>query len=299
MKRRTSMVLAAATAAVGLAVGLVVGLPPTGNAQQPPVALRVGVWNVCAEFAECPAVSDAAGRVSRMAALVNDHNLDALLLQETCEWHVSRLLSTLGGGWGAAFAPWRQNDAEGGWPGRRIRPCTSDRYALGLAVLVKGEHDQPVTYALPSPTARYSLEAPLLCVRRTSPAVRLCASHFTPAVYDSNGALRAAQRARAVEILRSFGNEKVVFGGDLNTQPPSGSWTPPGVTLGGTSTTLNPLYDLLRECDQQDGVALTGAPRAGESTTFWGDEDRADVGQVGLPVRHPVRRRPDDHLRHL
>jgi hypothetical protein len=244
------------------------------------VSLRVASWNICGEFAECPAVADAAGRVNAVVRLVNDHNLDAVLLQETCEWHVSRVLTALGNGWSAAFAPWRQNDTEGGWPGRRVRMCGGDRQALGLAIVVKGAHDQPLTYTLPSPTARYSFEAPMLCVRKASPALRLCNTHFTPAAYDSAGTVRAAQRTRAVEILRSFGSEKVVFGGDLNLLPPSGSFTPPGTTLGGRHATLNPVYDLVRECDQSDGFALTGAPRAGESTTFWGGADTQTWGKL-------------------
>jgi hypothetical protein len=265
---------AVVVAAAGLVAGLVVAWSPDGRAgaSAEPVRMRVGVWNSCAEFAECPAVDDAAGRASRTAALVRDQSLDALLLLETCEWHVSRLLGALGSGWSAAFTPWRQNDAEGGWPGRRIRPCAADRYALGLAIVVRGGFDEQVVHTLPSPTVRYSLEAPLLCVRRANPVVRLCASHFTPASYDPAGALRAAQRSRVVDVLRSAGPEKVIFGGDLNALPPSGSWTPPGTTTGATSTLLGPLYDLLRECDQRDGQVLTGRPRAGESTASWGEE---------------------------
>jgi hypothetical protein len=288
MKRRLWFGLAA--------LALALGFPASGGiAQQQaaaPVPLRVAVWNACGEFAECPSVGDATGRVDRMAALVNEHQLDAIMLLETCEWHVSRLLDRLGTGFSAAFAPWRQNDTESGWPGRRIRPCAADRYALGLAVVVRGGHDQPATYGLPSPTVRWSLEAPLLCVRKTSPVVRVCASHFTPAGYDPNGSLRAAQRARVVEILRSFGADKVVFGGDLNVVPPSGSYTPPGTTLGGASATLNPLYDLLRECDQQDGLVLTGAPRAGESTTSWGPASAPTWGKLDYLFATPYAASP-------
>ncbi|HSK98205.1 MAG TPA: endonuclease/exonuclease/phosphatase family protein [Euzebyales bacterium] len=140
--------------------------------------------------------------------------------------------------------------------------------------------------------ARYSLEAPMLCVRKTNPAVRLCNSHFTPAAYDAAGTLRAAQRSRAVEILRSFGDERVVFGGDLNLLPPSGSFTPPATTLGGRHATLNAVYDVLRECDQADGLALTGAPRAGESTTFWGDGDARTWGKLDYLFATPYAADP-------
>jgi endonuclease/exonuclease/phosphatase family metal-dependent hydrolase len=287
-----------AIAVVAVVVELLTMLPEGSGAlrdrqaSSAPVPLRVATWNICAEFTECPAVADAAGRVNAVARLVRDHDLDAVLLQETCEWHVSQLLTTLGSGWTAAFAPWRQNDAEGGWPGRRVRTCGSDRQALGLAIVVRGAHDQPVTYALPSPTARYSFEAPMLCVRKTSPVVRLCNSHFTPAAYDATGTMRAAQRTRAVEVLRSFGGERVVFGGDLNLLPPSGSFTPPGTTLGGRHAALNAVYDLLRECDQTDGLALTGAPRAGESTTFWGSADTPTWGKLDYLFATPYAADP-------
>lgn len=283
MSGRVSAVLVAAVTVFVNALALQLwggGRPQLHQVSPAPVSLRAATWNICAEFAECPAVADGAGRVNAIARLIDDHDLDAVLLQEACEWHVSRLLTQLGSGWTAAFAPWRQNDAEGGWPGRRIRVCGSDRQALGLAIVVRGAHDQPVTYTLPSSTARYSFEAPMLCVRMASPAARVCNSHFTPATYDSTGTVRAAQRTRAVEILRSFGNEKVVFGGDFNLLPPSGSFTPPGTTLGGRHATLNPVYDLLRECDQTDGLALTGAPRAGESTTFWGESSAPTWGKL-------------------
>jgi endonuclease/exonuclease/phosphatase family metal-dependent hydrolase len=284
-----------AIAVLALTVELIASLPSGGAAQQQvaapprvaaqqaavaPVRLRVATWNICAEFAECPAVEDANGRVGSIAKLVDDHDLDAVLLQETCEWHVGRLLTRLGSGWSAAFSPWRQNDAEAGWSAGRIRTCAGGRSALGLAVVVKGEHDQPVTHTLPSPTVRYSFEAPMLCVRMKGRGVRLCNSHFTPATYDPSGTVRAAQRARVVEILRSFGDDKVVFGGDLNLLPPNGSFTPPSTALGGRHATLNPVYDMLRECDQEDGRVLTGAARAGETTTFWGDASAPTWGKL-------------------
>jgi endonuclease/exonuclease/phosphatase family metal-dependent hydrolase len=277
--RRSAIVVAA----VAVVIELLTLLPRGGSLAQPvgqQATLRVATWNICAEFAECPAVADASGRVNAVVRLINDHDLDVVLLQETCEWHVSRVLTSLGSGWTAAFSPWRQNDAEGGWPGRRIRACGGDRQALGLAIVMRGAHDQSVTHTLPSPTARYSLEAPLLCVRKASPAVRLCNTHFTPAAYDPTGSIRTAQRTRAVEVLRSFGGGKVILGGDLNLLPPSGSFTPPGTTLGARHTTLNGLYDVLRECDQTDGLALTGAPRAGESTTFWGSAGAPTWGRL-------------------
>jgi endonuclease/exonuclease/phosphatase (EEP) superfamily protein YafD len=285
--RRSAIVVATAAIVLELfalfPLGGTVSRPAQQQAPAAATSLRVASWNICAEFAECPAVADAAGRVNAVVRLINDQDLDAVLLQETCEWHVSRLLTSLGNGWTAAFAPWRQNDTEGGWPGRRIRACGGDRHALGLAIVMRGAHDQQVIHTLPSPTARYSLEAPVLCVRKAAPSVRLCNSHLTPAAYDSAGTIRAAQRTRTIEILRSFGDDKVIFGGDLNLLPPSGSFTPPDTTLGGRHATLNGVYDLLRECDQADGFALTGAPRAGESTTFWGSADAPTWGKFATP----------------
>lgn len=289
--RRILSVFAAALVglvAIPLALSGRFGVEPTAAAAVVP--LKVITWNICGEFTGCPKTSTAAEITSKRNAiktLIDTNQADAILLNETCEWYANTLLTLLNGGptgqWQLSFHGARQNDTS--WPGKRTRTCTrtgwssltTADHALGVAILTKGAHDQTTAYELTSPTAQYTLSAPLLCVRKTGAsldlAVRLCVAHFTPPGYDNvpdtigNEPLRRQQAARVAEVVTSFGNERVVVGGDLNLFPPAGTTgtTVGGVTSPGTSTKLNPLYDLMRECAQ------AGTGRSGPATTHWDD----------------------------
>ncbi|HEX5494360.1 MAG TPA: hypothetical protein VFX70_07295 [Mycobacteriales bacterium] len=50
-----------------------------------PTPFRVASWNIRDEFSRCPALDDAgaAGKVTTMVKLTNDHDLNAVMFQET------------------------------------------------------------------------------------------------------------------------------------------------------------------------------------------------------------------------
>jgi hypothetical protein len=291
---RTRIVMLAATLAglSGLLATAAVSLDVTAAASRPvaradagTVALKVATWNICGEFSGCPKIATTAELTAKRDAiqkLITEQNLDAVLLQETCEWYANSVLERLNGAartspWQLSFMPARQfddaatNSANTKWYGRHVRGCANDRWkgiiepdatdhAVGVAVLTKGFHDETTGYELPSPVIQYSLAAPLLCVRKvTDPAVpadavRLCAAHFTPPVYDNaEGDMRRAQAARVGAIVSSFGTDRVVIGGDLNSYPADGAGSQ-------RSTILTPLYDEMRECTMGDGTLRAGPP---------------------------------------
>jgi Endonuclease/Exonuclease/phosphatase family len=277
------------------------------------VPMKVITWNICGEFTGCPKTLTAAEMTAKrdaVLALVNAQSADAIMLNETCEWYANTLITLLNKNpdlkdpWQMSFFGARQSDAEAttpSWPGKRTRTCSNSRFApliepdgtdqaLGVAILTKGAHDQTTAYELPSPTERWTLTAPLLCVRKINgpnvgipendlyeKVVRLCISHFTPPGYDPGEVFRTSQADRVAEIVSSFGNERVIVGGDLNSYPPAGTngTTPGGTTSSGTSSVLHPLYDLMRECAQPaDGV------RRGPATTWWGADTNPTYGKL-------------------
>jgi hypothetical protein len=309
------------TAFIAVLAGLVaVPLALSGSSGAAPgaaastVQMKVITWNICGEFTGCPKTTTADEMTSKRDAirnLIDAQQADAILLNETCEWYANTVLTQLNatsggsGPWQMSFFGARQIDKEAttpSWAGKRTRTCSNSRWApliepdvtdhaLGVAILTKGEHDQTTAYELPSPTVRYSLTAPLLCVRKINSAevlvqeadpfaraVRLCVAHFTPPTYDPNAeTMRKQQAKRVAEIVTSFGNERVVVGGDLNLFPPAGTsgTTAGGTTAGGTSGSLNPVYDLMRECAQP-----TDNSRKGPATTWWGNEPNYTYGKM-------------------
>jgi hypothetical protein len=134
-----------------------------------PVGVTALNWNICGEFAACPKVTDPVGKVAQVRTLAQSRGAEVVLLQEICEWQANRLLLDLRSGdssWNLAFAPLRQIDTAGGYPGRRVRGCDLTRYAAkngkpaltttghayGQAVLVQGRLDQITSYELAAPT---------------------------------------------------------------------------------------------------------------------------------------------------
>jgi endonuclease/exonuclease/phosphatase (EEP) superfamily protein YafD len=253
----------------------VIGVPLVARADAEPVTVTALSWNVCGEFAACPKVNDPAGKVAQIRSLVQGKGAEVVLLQEICEWQANRLLLDLRSGdsaWNLAFAPLRQIDTAGGYPGRRTRGCDLTRYAakngkpaltttghaFGQAVFVKGRLDQITSYELEAPTVEQWTFAPqLLCGRLVEKNVRACTTHYTPSGADE-GHLRKDQAARTAEIVRSFGTDRVLVSGDLNTVP--------------SLPELNPLYAAMRECEQPADGAHAGAP-----TAFWtGGSGRID-----------------------
>lgn len=77
--------------------------------------------------------------------------------------------------------------------------------------------------------------------------MRICVSHFTPNNVTSPDQLRVAQTNRVAALISSFGDERIVFGGDLNSYPPKSAKTSPVQS----ATTLQPIYDLMRECEER------------------------------------------------
>ncbi|GAB7051872.1 endonuclease/exonuclease/phosphatase family protein [Catenuloplanes indicus] len=281
MRKRTTLLGAAVAGLIGLlgATMVTLGGGSTATAAEAAtVPIKVITWNICGEYTGCPKISTAAevnGKRNAIRDLINTHQADAILLNETCEWHansVVQLLNQAAGRqlWTMSFAVVRQlDDGSGGtgytaWPGKRTRTCgsagvkavvtpTTTPHALGMAILTKGPHDETTTYDLPSSTTLWSGTHQLLCVRKTAAEtttggpVRICASHFTPSNVTNPDQLRVDQANRVATLISSFGDERIVFGGDLNSYPPKSYRTSPVQS----ATTLQPIYDLMRECEER------------------------------------------------
>lgn len=280
MKRHLAAVAVAAmlagvlSGAAGVGPARRAAATPVVSAVPNPVTLRVGTWNICGEFKDCPSVTAFQTKANMVATLVKSNFLHAIMLSEVCEWHVSEIIRqfrAIDPTWNAHFAPVRQLDTDHGYAMRRTRICDRDgwstvttaNHALGVAVLSNGGFDQPTEYDLPTQNAvEYATDTPMVCVRKLDPEVRLCEAHFTAPGTDTGETVRRAQVARAMQIVQSFGAERVIFGGDLNSVP-SGQ---------GGGTLLDPVYALMRECTQvdADNDATTEDARVGPPTARWG-----------------------------
>ncbi len=266
-------ILLALTGVLGVHQATAAQTPQAAAVIAAPVTLRIGTWNICGEYNGCPNVTRFQAKADMVYNLVKRNFLHAVLLSEVCEWHVSELLRQfrlVDPSWDAQFQPVRQIDTAGGWIARRTRVCdrpewsnvTGDKHVLGIAVLSNGGFDQPTVYELPTPASpQFITDTPMVCVRKISPAVRLCEAHFTSPGNDPNETWRRAQVARVAEIVASFGADRIVFGGDLNALPPDR----------GGGTILAPLYAQLRECAQvnADNNPSTPDARTGPDTARW------------------------------
>ncbi|WP_258054692.1 endonuclease/exonuclease/phosphatase family protein [Streptomyces sp. Ru71] len=250
------------------------GTPPAPAAPSPASA-NVMTWNLCgdanngcANYLSTP--DHMAGQViGQLDDAGPGYTPDALFLEESCEKFAPSIETALenrtGTGWDVRFAPIYYNvTTAGGAAVLAQKECADatgygDRGAYGVSVAVPDENTWYRAHILKSPAGAEQRAA--LCAAVTSKAVMYCGAHFSTGGTgwdDPDWSYHGYQRDELTgdEARARTAGYRVVFGGDLNVNPPARGWD--------GSQVLTPVYDDYRECAQLQDA---GSARDGQNTT--------------------------------
>lgn len=261
--------------------------PPPAYGPVAGSALNVMTWNVCANNNErCDWSADRAGTGELTDAIrerlkVNGRNPDVIFFQEFCEKHAKRVEEMLEGEtgtkWDVRFAP-IHNQVDGVNVQKQCamgpKPDYLDRGAYGVALAVPDENVFYQRHDFPSPAGKEQRSA--LCASIPSRAVVACTAHLSAGPpYDDlteDGYWRKEQGKSFLGLVTDWRARgyRPVFGGDMNVVPPASN---AGVSEGGPSSALVPLYDQYLECSQGNDPSKV---RGGEPTAN---------GVDGMPTR--------------
>ncbi|MYX17306.1 endonuclease/exonuclease/phosphatase family protein [Streptomyces sp. SID8374] len=273
-RHRVVLLWAAGAGILAALAGVVFGLRLSGGTQDDaPDApgrtdaqgtLSVATWNVCGVRQwNCEDTGSAAEKRARIEALAHRSGARVILLQEMCSEDLTAVRESLGGSWQSLFRPYTAVRE-----GRRstVR-CTGDgRGTAGYGMLSALPLTRVADVPLPQPAA--GLRRGILCATAGAEDVRLCTTHLNP---QQGGAAPGSAQLREGQLralVRAASGPRTVFGGDLNTGPPTEAGTDAWARTDGP-------YSTYRECDQS---ASAGAPRVTHRSGY-----KIDYLFTGLP----------------
>ncbi|MBL1081386.1 endonuclease/exonuclease/phosphatase family protein [Streptomyces actinomycinicus] len=235
------------------------GTPPT-PATPSSSSVKVMAWNLCGDqntgctnhHATPDHIADQV--IGQLGDVSATYMPDALFFEETCEKFAKSIETALesrtGTGWDVRFAPIYYGVTTGGGTVKAQKECADatgygNRGAYGISLAVPEENTWYRAHILDSPAGAEQRAA--LCAAVESKAVMYCGAHFSTggAGYeDTDWSHHGTQRDEVMADLANArtGNYRVVFGGDLNVNPPGRGWDGHAV--------LDPAYDAYRECSQ-------------------------------------------------
>ncbi|MFE2291613.1 endonuclease/exonuclease/phosphatase family protein [Streptomyces sp. NPDC059452] len=256
-RRRGGVPLWVAGAGVLAALaGLAFGLRLSGGAQDSPAApgptdargtLSVATWNVCGVRQwNCEDTGPAEEKRDRIEALARQSGARVILLQEVCSGDLTAVRTALGDRWQSLFRPYTAVREE---RTSTVR-CTGDGrgtagYGMLSALPLTGVADVP----LPQPAT--GLRRGILCATARAENVRLCTTHLNPQQGRATAVTAKLREDQLRALVRAASGPRTVFGGDLNTAPPTGTGTDAWARTDGP-------YNTYRECDRS---GESGAPR--------------------------------------
>ncbi|WP_405637725.1 endonuclease/exonuclease/phosphatase family protein [Streptomyces sp. NBC_01178] len=267
-----------------LAAALLALLPasapvPVPEPRTAPDRLRIATWNMCGvEQWNCGGTGEADRKVRALTELVTEDGADVVLLQEVCDRDLADARQALGPGWDTAFRGYAHRSADG-----RFAPvgCGAHRGRAGIAVLASAPLSRVGTVDAQQPEV--GLHRGALCATVFEPGVRVCGAHLS-----LPGSDRAHPRWELgddqLAALVDAAGDRTVFGGDLNSTPPTASnaraWIWPDGAFG-----------RYRECDQQGPDGRTGRPTLASGGKI--DYLFTDLPRSGCSVRDTSA---SDHL---
>ncbi|MEU6664463.1 endonuclease/exonuclease/phosphatase family protein [Streptomyces sp. NPDC046727] len=249
------------------------GSPPAPVAPSP-ASVKVMAWNLCGDQnTDCANHHSTPGHIAdQVIGQLNDvgsaYTPDALFFEETCEQFAKPVETALeqrtGTGWDVRFAPIYYTVATNGGSVLAQKECADatgygNRGAYGISVAVPEENTWYRAHILRSPAGAEQRAA--LCAAIVSKAVMYCGAHFSTGGKDWEDTDWSAHGFQRDELMGDEARAKdsgyrVVFGGDLNVNPPARGWDGHAV--------LDPAYDAYRECAQLQDA---GSARDGRNTT--------------------------------
>lgn len=248
MARRTRLLTAGVLAAL-LALSAACG--PTRATPSPPEPApgRIGVatWNMCGVLQwNCEGTGSGREKAMALKRLATEGGARVVMLQEVCAGDLATARTELGTDWHSAFQAYRSLDARG--RGAAARCAADSQGAAGIAILAPSTLSDVVEPSVRQPAT--GLQRGILCAVVAAPHVRVCNAHLSlPGGDPSRPELEF--RDDQLASLVNAADGRTVFGGDLNSAPPS---------AGERSRWIWPrdLYRRYQECDQSSPSSRTG-----------------------------------------
>ncbi|MEW2178121.1 endonuclease/exonuclease/phosphatase family protein [Streptomyces sp. NPDC005406] len=213
----------------------------------PPGQARIATWNMCGVRQwNCEDTGDGPRKVRALEQLAGSDGVQAFLLQEVCAGDLATARAKLGKRWHSTFKTYVYRDAHG--RDATVRCAAPGQGAAGIAIL----SSSPLSHIASAPTQQPSagLRRGIVCATLTAHRLRVCNAHLSLPGSDRahpGWELRDDQ----LKSLAGAADGHTVFGGDLNSAPPS--------TEGGSSWIWpRAMYGRYRECDQRSASSRAG-----------------------------------------
>ncbi|MFF4245848.1 endonuclease/exonuclease/phosphatase family protein [Streptomyces sp. NPDC001822] len=234
---------------------VLLGLPyplrviPAAPPETVPGQVRIATWNVCGVRQwHCESTGTRTEKIQALKRLAAGDGARVVMLQEVCAGDLAVAREEMGKGWHSTFLPYAIQDAEGRRTAVRCADVRQGTAGLGLLAF------SPLTKVSTVPTRQSAvgLHRGIVCATAADLAVRVCNAHLSLPEGDPAQVGREF-RDDQLKSLAGAANGRTVFGGDLNSAPPSNgtedSWIWPHTT-----------YRTYRECDQESASSRHGRP---------------------------------------
>ncbi|MET7312808.1 MULTISPECIES: endonuclease/exonuclease/phosphatase family protein [unclassified Streptomyces] len=271
LRSRTPWLTLVAAALVALVVVTLSGRPGATHAHLSdavPGELRIATWNMCdVRQWNCQDTGSSRQKLQALKRLAAVDGAQVIMLQEVCAGDLASARKELGNGWRSTFLAYAYRDAR-----RRqteVRCADQRQGQAGFAILASSPLSR--VSVVPSRQPAVGLRRGILCATVASHRVQVCNAHLT-----LPGGDRAhpdwEYRDDQLSSLVGAVDARTVFGGDLNSAPPS---------AGNQDSWIWPydMYRRYRECDQG-----SASSRSGRATHLTGH--KVDYLFTALPRTH-------------
>lgn len=260
-----------AAALVALVMVTLSGRPGATHTPLPtavPGELRIATWNMCdVRQWNCQDTGSSRQKLQALKRLAAVDDAQVIMLQEVCAGDLASARKELGNGWRSTFRAYAYRDARGRQT--EVRCAERRQGQAGFAILASSPLSRVAL--VPSRQPAVGLRRGILCATVASHDVQVCNAHLT-----LPGSDRAhpdwEYRDDQLSSLVGAADARTVFGGDLNSAPPS---------AGSQDSWIWPydMYRGYRECDQR-----SASSRSGRATHLTGH--KVDYLFTALPRTH-------------
>lgn len=238
-----------------------------------PEELRIATWNMCGVRQwGCEDTGSRRQKIDAVEELATAGGAGVIMLQEVCADDLALARKELGGSWHSTFQAYSYRAADG--TDTPVRCAQRLGGTAGIAVLASS----PLSHVeqVPTPQPVVGLRRGIRCATVATRDVQVCDAHLSLVGADKAHP-RWEYRDDQLAALFGAAGPRTVFGGDLNSSPPTAAddtyrWIWP-----------DEAYRRYRECDQ-----ASPSSRAGRDTHASGsklDYEFTALPRTGCAVR--------------
>ncbi|WP_327172768.1 endonuclease/exonuclease/phosphatase family protein [Streptomyces sp. NBC_01336] len=216
-RRRARQLLPAGILAVLVAASVSWPTTREGAAALAPGEVRVATWNMCGVRQwNCQDTGDGSRKVRALERLAGVDGVRVFLLQEVCAGDLAAARSRLGSNWHSTFTAYVHRDAHN--RGTTVRCAAHGQGTAGIAILASSPLSRVTEVPAQQPSA--GLRRGIICATAAVHRLRVCNAHLS--LPGSDPAHPGWEfRDDQLESLMGAADGRTVFGGDLNSAPPS------------------------------------------------------------------------------